>query len=164
MEPRMKGTMYFDGDVLRGKTYSIQRGIYLTYNGTAADAQSGSNVAPINSGGNRILGGRSQTTKINGVDVLITGAHGNFENQGAENNGFGAAFVRKYINPNQPVSEVRDYRSSQHWVVFRLGEVYLNIAEALYELGNRTEAFNYIEKLRVRAGCTVTKPAIDQTM
>lgn len=163
MEPRMRGTMFFDGDVLRGKAYSIQRGIYLTYNGTAADAQNGSTSAPINMGGNRIVGARGQTTKINGVDVLITGAHGNFENQGAENNGFGSAFVRKYVNPNMATSDVREYKSGQHWIVFRLGEIYLNTAEALYELGNRDEAFDYIEALRVRAGAQVTRPAIDQT-
>lgn len=163
MEPRMRGTMYFDGDILRGKAFSIQKGIYRTYNGTAADAQNGSNGAPINGGGNRILGGRGWTTNINGVDLNITGAHGHFDDQGAENNGWGAAFVRKYVNPNMPTSDVREYRSGQHWVVFRLGEVYLNTAEALYELGKREDAFVYIEKIRDRAGAKVTKPSIDQT-
>ncbi len=161
MEPRLRGTMYFDGDVLRGKTFSIQKGIYRTYNGLASDAQGGSNAAPINSNGNRILGGRGWTTTINGTTLNITGAHGNFDDQGGENNGWGAAFVRKYINPNMAVSDVREYRSGQHWIVFRLGEIYLNTAEALYELGKRDEAFTYIEKLRDRAGAKVTKPAID---
>jgi hypothetical protein len=160
----MRGTMYFDGDVLRGKTFSIQKGIYRTYNGLAADAQGGSNAAPINSGGNRILGGRGWTTTINGTLLNITGAHGNFDDQGGENNGWGSAYVRKYINPAMAVSDVREYRSGQHWVVFRLGEIYLNTAEALYELDKRTEAFDYIEKLRVRAGAKVARPAIDQAM
>jgi hypothetical protein len=163
MEPRLRGTMYFDGDVLRGKTFSIQKGIYRTYNGLAADAQGGSNAAPINSNGNRILGGRGKTTTIGGTILNITGAHGNFDDQGGENNGWGAAFVRKYINPLMPVSDVREYRSGQHWVVFRLGEIYLNTAEALYELGKRDEAFDYIEKLRVRAGAKVVRPAIDMS-
>ncbi|GEO11763.1 RagB/SusD family nutrient uptake outer membrane protein [Segetibacter aerophilus] len=164
MEPRMRGTMYFDGDVLRGKTFSIQKGIYRSYNGLAADAQGGSNAAPINSGGNRILGGRGWTTTINGTLLNITGAHGNFDDQGGENNGWGSAYVRKYINPNMATSDVREYRSGQHWIVFRLGEIYLNTAEALYELDKRTEAFDYIEKLRVRAGAKVARPAIDQAM
>ncbi|MBO9566566.1 MAG: RagB/SusD family nutrient uptake outer membrane protein [Niastella sp.] len=162
MEPRMKGTMYFDGDPLRGKTFSIQKGIYLTYTGTAAAAQGGSNAAPINSSGNRVLGSRGQTTKINGVDMLIAGAHGHFTfNADGENNAWGAAFVRKYINPQMATPDVRLYNSGTPWIVFRLGEVYLNIAEALYELGKRSEAFDYIEKLRVRAGCKVARPAID---
>jgi hypothetical protein len=162
MEPRMKGTMYFDGDVLRGKTFSIQKGIYMTYTGTAADAQAGSNGAPINSGTNRLLGARGATTVINGVTMNITGTHGHFSfNADGENNGWGAAFVRKYINPGMTIAEAKLWNSTTPWIVFRLGEIYLNTAEALYELGKRNEAFDYIEKLRIRAGCKVPRPAID---
>jgi hypothetical protein len=164
MEPRMRGTMYFDGDVLRGKTFSIQKGIYRSFKVAAADAQDGSNAAPVNAESNRILGGKGWTTNINGVDLRITGDHGHFNDQGGENNGWGAAFVRKYINPAMATSDVREYRSGQHWIVFRLGEIYLNTAEALYELGKRDEAFDYVEKIRIRAGAKVPRPAIDQTM
>jgi hypothetical protein len=157
MEPRMLGTMYFDGDELRGKTFSIQRGIYKSYKGLATDAQEGSNNAPINLNGNRILGNRGDLYE----DVLITGAHGLFENQGGENNCLTGAFVRKYINPDMVTSDAGFYNSGQHWVVFRLGEIYLNMAEACYELGRKTEAFDYIEKIRERAGAKVTRPADD---
>jgi starch-binding outer membrane protein, SusD/RagB family len=163
MEPRMKGTMYFDGDALRGKTFSIQKGVYKTFTGPASDAQNGSNDAPVNKA-NRIVGGRGATVVLNGVTINITGAHGHFDNEGGESNCWGAAFVRKYVNPDMATSDVREYRSDQHWVVFRLGEIYLNTAEALYELGQRVEAFNYIEKIRARAGAKVTRPAIDQTL
>jgi starch-binding outer membrane protein, SusD/RagB family len=162
MEPRMRGTMYFDSDELRGKSFNIQRGIYKSFDVTAAAADNGSSAAPVNNPNNRILGGRGWTTVIDGVTYNITGAHGHFEDQGGENNGWGAAFIRKYVNPNMPTSDVREYRSGQHWVVFRLGEIYLNTAEALYELGSRDEAFNYIEMIRVRAGSNVVRPAIDQ--
>ena len=161
MEPRMRGTMFFDGDMLRGKTFNIQRGIYKTFDGPATDAQSGNNSAPINNGNNRVLGGRGWTTEIEGVVYNITGAHGNFEDQGGENNGWGSAFVRKYVNPNMPTTTVREYQSGQPWIVFRLGEVYLNTAEALYELGRRDEAFDYVEKIRLRAGSKVPRPTID---
>jgi starch-binding outer membrane protein, SusD/RagB family len=163
MEPRMRGTMYFDGDQLRGKTFSIQRGIYKNFDVTADEAQGGSSAAPINNAGNRILGGRGWTTEINGVTYNITGAHGHYDDQGGENNCWGAAFVRKYVNPALSTDMVKVYGSDQHWVVFRLGEIYLNTAEALYELGQRHEAFNYIEKIRIRAGANVTRPAIDMT-
>ncbi len=163
MEPRARGTMFFDGDELRGKTFSIQRGIYKTFDGLASDAGQGSSNAPINSNGNRILGGRGWTTNLGGVDITIAGAHGNFEDQGGENNCWGSAFIRKYVNASMPTSDVREYRSGQPWIVFRLGEIYLNTAEALYELGQRDEAFNYIEKIRVRAGSKETRPAIDLT-
>lgn len=159
MEPRMKGTMYFDGDVLRGKAFSIQRGIYKTYTGTAADAQNGSNAAPINSGGNRILGGKSTMFG----SLKVTGDHGNFEDQGGENNGFGSAFVRKYVDYNKPRAECDLWRSQTPWIVFRLGEIYLNTAEALYELGKREEALDKVAKIRERAGAIVTRPAVDQS-
>ncbi|WP_020529750.1 RagB/SusD family nutrient uptake outer membrane protein [Flexithrix dorotheae] len=163
MEPRMLGTMYFDGDELRGSTFSIQKGIYKNFDALASEADNGSSAAPINSADNRILGGRGWTTEIDGVTYNITGAHGHFDDQGGENNGWGSAFIRKYVNPDMPTNDVREYRSDQHWVVFRLGEIYLNSAEALYELGNREEAFNYIEMIRDRAGTSVIRPAIDMT-
>ncbi|MDP3180987.1 MAG: RagB/SusD family nutrient uptake outer membrane protein, partial [Bacteroidota bacterium] len=94
MEPRLQGTCYFDGDVLRGKTFSIQRGIYVKYTGTTADAQSGSNAAPINSTANRKLGNKGE--KYN--NVLITGDHGMFSGRGGENNAMMGAFIRKYID------------------------------------------------------------------
>ena len=34
----------------------------------------------------------------------------------------------------------------------------------MYELGKRNEAFDYVEKIRVRAGSKVVRPAIDMTM
>lgn len=160
MEPRLQGTCYFDGDELRGKKFDIQRGIYVKYTGTAADAQSGSNAAPINSTKNRILGNKGQ--KYN--NVLITGNHGMFANKGGENNAMMGAFIRKYIDVNRPTNLVSVNKSNQAWIVFRLAEVYLNTAEAAYELGKRTEAFDYIEPIRERAGCKVTRPAIDQTI
>jgi starch-binding outer membrane protein, SusD/RagB family len=160
MEPRLQGTCYFDGDELRGKKFDIQRGVYVKYTGTTADAQSGSNAAPINATSNRILGNKDQKYK----DVLITGNHGMFANRGGENNAMMGAFIRKYIDVNRPTNLVNVNRSSQSWIAIRLAEVYLNIAEAAYELGNRTEAFDYVEAVRVRAGSKVTRPAIDQTV
>ncbi len=151
MEPRLRGTCYFDGDVLRGKTYSIQRGIYKSFPGLAADAQSGSSVADINKNGNRILGNKNDTDPSPGGD-LITGQHGQFENGGGESNTLTGAYIRKYVNTNMATPDVRLNNSAQHYIVFRLGEIYLNQAEVCYELGRKAEAFDYIEKIRIRAG------------
>jgi hypothetical protein len=159
MEPRLQGTCYFDGDVLRGKAFSIQRGIYVKFTGPATDAQSGSNAAPVNSTANRKLGNKGE--KFN--NVLITGDHGMFSGRSEENNAFMGAFIRKYIDVNRPTNLVNVNKSNQSWIVFRLGEIYLNTAEAAYELGKRTEAFDYVEAIRLRAGCLQTRPAIDQT-
>jgi starch-binding outer membrane protein, SusD/RagB family len=136
-----------------------QKGIYVKYTGTTADAQSGSNAAPINSTANRKLGNLGE--KYN--NVLITGNHGMFANRGGENNAFMGAFIRKYIDVNRPTNLVNVNKSTTSWIVFRLGEIYLNTAEAAYELGKRTEAFDYVQAIRERAGCKVTRPAIDQT-
>lgn len=160
MEPRLKGTCYFDGDVVRGKTFSIQRGIYVKFTGAASDAQFGSNAAPVNAASNRKLGNKGE--KYN--DVLITGDHGLFSGRGAENNAFMGAFLRKYIDPTLTSAQATVNKSGQPWIVFRLGEIYLNTAEAAYELGKRVEALDYVEKIRVRAGCQVTRPALDQSM
>jgi hypothetical protein len=159
MEPRLQGTCYFDGDVLRGVTFDIQRGIYKSFTGPASDAQFGSNAAPVNAISNRLLGKKGD--KYNGV--LITGNHGMFTT-GVENNAMMGAFMRKYIDITRPTSLVNVNKSNQSWIVFRLGEIYLNTAEAAYELNKRTEALTYIEKIRVRAGCVVTNPALDQTV
>lgn len=59
--------------------------------------------------------------------------------------------------------------STQNWVIFRLAEVYLNYAEAQYELGNEAEARNYLNLVRSRpsvnmppvtAGSTALRDAI----
>jgi starch-binding outer membrane protein, SusD/RagB family len=160
MEPRLQGTVFFDGDELRGKKFDIQRGIYVSFTGTAADAQSGSNAAPINSTANRKLGNLGQ--KYN--NVLITGNHGMFANRGGENNAMMGAFIRKYIDVNRPTNLVNVNKSDQSWIAFRLAEIYLNTAEAAYELGNKTEAFDYVEMIRERAGSKVIRPAIDESV
>jgi hypothetical protein len=159
MEPRLQGTCYFDGDVLRGVAFDIQRGIYEKFPGLAADAQSGSNAAPINATTNRILGVKGAKHK----GVLITGNHGMFPS-GTENNAMMGAFIRKYIDVSKPKNLVNVNKMNQSWIVFRLGEIYLNTAEAAYELSKRTEALDYVEKIRVRAGCVVARPALDQTI
>jgi hypothetical protein len=159
MEPRLQGTCYFDGDVLRGVAFDIQRGIYKTFPGPASDAQFGNNAAPVNAPSNRLLGIKDQ--KYNGV--LITGKHGAFTT-GFENNLIMGASIRKYIDVNLPTPMVLVNKGSMSWKVFRLGEIYLNTAEAAYELDKRTEALDYVEKIRIRAGCIVTRPALDQTV
>ena len=159
MEPRLQGTCFFDGDVCHGVTFEIQRGIYLHYAGLASDAQNGSNNAPVNATANRLLGSSKGSTY---QGVLLSGRHG-MSTAGSENNCFNGAFMRKYIDITRTTALTNVNKSNQSWVVFRLAEIYLNTAEAAYELGKKTEAFDYIEAIRVRAGCQVTRPALNQT-
>jgi hypothetical protein len=72
--------------------------------------------------------------------------------------------MRKYIDISRPTALVNVNKSNQSWIVFRLGEIYLNTAEAAYELGNKTVALDYVEKIRLRAGCQITRPALDQSV
>lgn len=45
--------------------------------------------------------------------------------------------------------------SSTDWIVFRLGEIYLNLAEAAFELGKADEAKDAVNEIRKRAGMPV---------
>jgi len=50
------------------------------------------------------------------------------------------------------------------WIVSRLGEIYLNYAEAQFNLGHADVAATYMNKLRKRAGITTDLAASDVTM
>ena len=163
MEPRMRGCMYFSGDELRGSTFDIGRGLYKTFTWKASEIVNGLEGEAPNMNGNRIVSSRSERNEMY-EGIYIIPQHGTRNNEGGENNCLTGAFVRKYVNPDMPLNNAREHSSVQPWIVFRLGEIYLNTAEAAYELGKKTEAFDYIEKIRVRAGCKVTRPADNSTV
>jgi len=158
----MLGCMYFSGDELRGTTFATGRGLYKTFHYQASDIKDGLDTEGPNQNGNRVVSNsasRDQTYE----GILIIPQHGTRNNEGGENNCLTGAFVRKYVNPDMPLSNAREHQSVQPWIVFRLGEIYLNTAEAAYELGKKSEAFDYIVKIRDRAGCKVTRPADNPT-
>ncbi|MDB5155438.1 MAG: hypothetical protein JWR50_145 [Mucilaginibacter sp.] len=68
-----------------------------------------------------------------------------FNGNDATATGYG---MYKFIDQNQPVAFTNPY--TYPWVFFRLGEVYLNYAEAQYNLGNEDNARLYINKVRAR--------------
>lgn len=162
-EPRLRATVYFSGMELREgaekRAFDIQRGIYLTYPGLASEAQLGAGSAPINRESNRILAGPKHAEYTSGnTKFLIAGEHGMWKD-GHSNNTRSGFYIRKYINYKMTNSEVKLYNSTQPWKIFRLAEIMLNKAEAAYELGLikssetlKLEAFNYIAKIRDRAG------------
>ena len=63
-------------------------------------------------------------------------------------------YVRKYLEDGNSTLLVPQYYSGQDCLIFRLGETYLNAAEAAMELGMETPARDYIEAIRTRAGLT----------
>jgi hypothetical protein len=63
------------------------------------------------------------------------------------NTGF---YIRKFVS-DAPAASTRGTSATNWWPWFRLGEIYLNAAEAAFELG-RPEGLGYINTLRQRAG------------
>lgn len=68
-------------------------------------------------------------------------------NRGATETGY---FMRKYINESH--TDLVNIQSSQPLIEMRLAEVYLNFAEAAYELGKTSDANNAINIIRTRVG------------
>ncbi len=64
------------------------------------------------------------------------------------------AYVRKYLADGSNPLLIQEFYSGQDCILFRLGEIYLNAAEAAVEMGMDGLAQNYIEPIRVRAGLT----------
>ena len=52
---------------------------------------------------------------------------------------------------DESVADVNATCGSAHWILIRLGEVYLNYAEAQLKLGNAEEARVWVNKVRQRA-------------
>jgi len=59
-------------------------------------------------------------------------------------------FVKKYLNPHS-----RERNTDDNWPVYRYSNVLLMLAEALNENGKSTDALNYINLVRKRAGSTL---------
>ncbi len=60
-------------------------------------------------------------------------------------------YLKKYVNRAQVISGTTT-TSVHTWIVFRVGEVYLNYAEICMKLGDYDTALTYINKVRARAG------------
>lgn len=71
------------------------------------------------------------------------------EAQGAGGSNATGFVWSKFLNP---VASLGQYQSTPPAIIFRLGEIYLNMAEAAYNLGKEDEAIIYINKIRERAG------------
>jgi starch-binding outer membrane protein, SusD/RagB family len=145
LEPRLLATVYFPGATLRGLTFDMQRGIYPSFSGTAADEV----AKPANSR-SYILAGAT-TTLYQGVQVIgFTGPWTGGDE--LTRTGF---YVRKYINFNEAQASVNLNTSVQPWIDLRYAEVLLNRAEAAVELGNTGDALTDINLIRDRAGATL---------
>jgi starch-binding outer membrane protein, SusD/RagB family len=131
-DARLYGTVLYPGSSFAGEQLELITGVYEW----------------VESAGryNRVVGLRG-TTHTDGQ--LLTGRDGPIVSDAySSTTGF---LLRKYLDP-APGARSSSVDSDMWWVLFRLGEVYLNAAEAAFELGLQQEALGYINTLRVRAG------------
>lgn len=122
---RLYGTVVYPGSIFRAQPVDIQAGVAEWTNG-AYNLRVG-NLGSVFTDGKK-----------------LTGFDGPRDNdQYVSNTGF---YLRKFVSEN-PQDGVRPSLASNWWSWFRLGEIYLNAAEAAFELG-LPEAKNYINTLR----------------
>lgn len=129
-DARLLGTILYPGSAFKGFTIEMQAGV-KTWNGTSYTTTEGSQLGSIHTDGKLLVG--------------ASGPHRSI--QDVSNTGF---YMRKYIDDGGGTS-TRGIRSDNWWVWMRLSEIYLNAAEAAFEL-NFPEALTYVNKVRERAG------------
>lgn len=124
-DARLYGTVVYPGSAFRSSPVNIQAGV--------ATWENGGYVLRVGDLGSVYSDGK-----------VLTGADGPRDNdQYVSNTGF---YIRKYVSEN-PQDGVRPSLASNWYPWFRLGEIYLNAAEAAFEL-NKPEAKDYINKVR----------------
>lgn len=124
-DQRLYETIILPGSQFRSKDVDIQAGVAV-WNGSGYDFKVGS------------LG----STDDNGE--LLTGQDGpQNDAMFVSNTGF---YLRKLVSED-PDAGIRPTLGENWWPWFRLGEIYLNAAEAAFELGD-ADALNYINTLR----------------
>lgn len=132
-DARLYGTVIYPGTKYRGSDVDIQAGVAV-WNDEKQDYDLLSDPTL----GSTYTDGKTYV----GQDGPLDGA------QNVSNTGF---YIRKYISEEVGFT-LRNYEENW-WPWFRLGEIYLNAAEAFFELGDEDPgALFYINKLRERAG------------
>lgn len=131
-DARLYGTVIYPGTTFKGLPVEIQAGVKVWDAATKKYKT--------------IEGSDLNTTYIDGK--LLTGGSGPHRSiQEVSNSGF---YFRKFIDSGAGTS-TRGIRSDNWWIWFRLGEIYMNAAEAAFEL-DMPEAKDYVNTLRQRAG------------
>jgi starch-binding outer membrane protein, SusD/RagB family len=139
-DARLYGTVIYPGAPFKGLTVDMQAGI-MVWNSTTNSY----NVIE----GNVLGAAWAAPTYPTGDGKLLTSASGPHRTiLEVSNTGF---YLRKYVDPAAGAS-TRGIQSDMWWVWFRMGEIYLNAAEAAFELGQTADAVTYINAVRERAG------------
>ncbi|WP_367866594.1 RagB/SusD family nutrient uptake outer membrane protein [Pedobacter sp. WC2423] len=129
-DARLYGTVIYPGTTFKGNPVKIQAGVAVWNNGKyqlTTSAELGKNYED---------------------GQLWTGLDGPKDDAtDVSNTGF---YIRKMVS-DAPAASTRGTSAANWWPWFRLGEIYLNAAEASFELG-RAEGLGYVNLLRQRAG------------
>ncbi|KLT65465.1 RagB/SusD family nutrient uptake outer membrane protein [Pedobacter sp. BMA] len=127
---RLFGTVIYPGTTFKNNPVRIQAGVAVYNNGTYQLTTSA------------VLGGNYTDGQV------WTGFDGPKDDAvDVSNTGF---YIRKMVS-DAPAASTRGTSAVNWWPWFRLGEIYLNAAEAAFELG-RPEALGYVNTVRARAG------------
>ena len=130
-DARLYGTVIFPGTSFRNRPVRIQAGLAIWNNGTY-QFRTSSKLGDIDTDYNLPSTG-FDGPQNDAVDVSNTGF-----------------YIRKFVSDASAAS-TRGTSAANWWPWFRLGEIYLNAAEAAFELG-RPEALGYVNSIRERAG------------
>lgn len=127
---RLFGTVIYPGTTFKNSPVRIQAGVAVWNNGSYQFSTSAELGKPY-------ADGQTWTgfdgPKDDAVDVSNTGF-----------------YIRKMVS-DAPAASTRGTSAANWWPWFRLGEIYLNAAEAAFELG-KPEALGYVNAIRERAG------------
>lgn len=131
-DPRLFASVYLPGSPCQSTKIEWKRGIIVSDNERyQATSQP--------DGGN--------TVEINGVTYSTSGKDGGADAGDASKTGF---YQKKFFD--ETLTDMNMNKSETPWPVFRLGEIYLNLAEAAMELNKSSEALEAVNKIRERAG------------
>lgn len=97
------------------------------------------------------------------IETFVGGADG-YIDYGFQPNTFGKTttgyYLRKYLN--ESIADISTTRSDQPWIEIRLAEVYLNLAEACYNLGEENTANNALVAIRDRVDLPYSNKSGDE--
>ena len=138
-DPRLFGSVYVPGAPLKGSKVEWIRGVIDGQNGSGQKYQAQNQPD------------KDNIATLNGVRYNTSGKDGGADVGDASKTSF---YMRKFFDETlTDMTNIDAKRSETPWVVFRLGEIYLNFAEACVELGGKDiEALDAVNAIRKRAG------------
>lgn len=142
-DARLAGTVILPGSRFRGDKMDIWAGLYLPERPKGERIVTGSKF-----GQEKVVSGQTEPIQVVGRGGPIDGK------ELATQTGF---YVRKYLDPTPGAGE-RGTKSEVWWVYYRYAQVLLNASEAAFQLGKKSLAAKYLNKVRARAGLKPLNP------